>query len=71
MEIPPMNTVPYPRFEYWQTGTQWYWHLQGANGRIVGVNGGFNSEAGVKDAIATFCRLVSLAANRPAVRVYP
>jgi uncharacterized protein YegP (UPF0339 family) len=61
----------YPRFEYWQTGTQWYWHLQGANGRIVGASGGYNSEAGVKDAIANFCRLVNLASQRAAVHVNP
>jgi uncharacterized protein YegP (UPF0339 family) len=66
-----MAQVDYPRFEYWQTGTQWYWHLQAANYRIVGASSGFNSEAGVKDAIATFCRLVSLAANRPAVHIVP
>jgi len=59
----------YPRFEYWQTGTQWYWHLQAANSRIVGSSGGFNSEAGVKAAISTFCQLVNLAASRPAVQV--
>lgn len=66
-----MNQVPYPRFEYWQTGTQWYWHLQAANHKIVGASGGFNSEAGVKDAIATFCELVGIAASRPAVHVNP
>lgn len=60
----------YPRFEYWKTGTQWYWHLQAANGRIVGDSGGFNTEAGVKAAIATFCQLVQIAANRPAVHVF-
>jgi len=61
----------YPRFEYWQTGTQWYWHLQGANSRIVGDSGGYNSEAGVLDGINTFCRLVGLATQRPAVHVSP
>jgi uncharacterized protein YegP (UPF0339 family) len=66
-----MNQVAYPRFEYWQTGTQWYWHLQAANGRIVGASSGFNSEAGVKDAISTFCKLVILASDRPAVHINP
>lgn len=61
--------VDYPRFEYWQSGTQWYWHLQAANGRLVGDSGGFNTEAGVKDAIRTFCRLVGLAAQKPPVHI--
>jgi len=63
------NNVPYPRFEYWLTDNQWYWHLQAANGRIVGSASGFDSEAGVLDAIDTFCRLVSLAAHRYRVRI--
>lgn len=64
-----MAEIPYPRFEYWKSGTQWYWHLQAANHRIVGANGGFNSESGVKEAIATFCQLINIAANRPAVQI--
>lgn len=44
----------YPRFEYWKTGSQWYWHLQSGNGRIVGSGSGFDNEDGVKDAINTF-----------------
>lgn len=64
-----MNQVAYPRFEYWQTGTQWYWHLQAANYRIVGASGGYDSEDGVKAAITRFCDLVDLAANRPAVHI--
>ena len=64
-----MNKVEYPRFEYWQTGTQWYWHLQAANYKIVGASGGYNSEAGVKEAMARFCQLVNLAANRPAAHI--
>ena len=64
-----MEQIAYPRFEYWKTGTQWYWHLQAANYKVVGSSGGFNSEAGVLDAIRTFCQLVSMAAARPAVHV--
>lgn len=66
-----MTEVSYPRFEYWQTGTQWYWHLQAANYRIIGASGGYDSEAGVKDAIRTFCQRSADASTRPAVHVYP
>lgn len=69
LELLEMNEVSYPRFEYWQTGTQWYWHLQAANGRIIGASGGFDSEAGVKAAISLFCQRVAEAGIRPAVHI--
>lgn len=59
----------YPRFEYWKTGSQWYWHLQAANGRIIGASGGFNSEDGVKAAIRTFYQNVLAAGKNDMVEV--
>lgn len=59
----------YPRFEYWETNGQWYWHLQAANGRIVGASGGFNSKEGVKAAIRTFYQNVLAAGENNMVEV--
>jgi uncharacterized protein YegP (UPF0339 family) len=62
---------PLPRFEYWNTGTQWYWHLVAGNGYIIADGSeGYDSEYNVKRAIANFVATVSTASGR-VVHVHP
>lgn len=64
--------VTLPRYEYWSTGTLWYWHLVARNGRRVATGGqGFASEAGVIQAINDFHKNVIEAGNKNAVHVHP